>query len=137
MSYKVAVKSEFCYQYNCNSMARPIKASDQKRIYRLIVRLNASELKLIEDASKVSGMKPYAFARIKLLTGRFPKSLISAIDLKLYLELKKIGVNINQLTKLANMGKFHPVVKTALLRLVEQQDLIIKILLNDSEPKDR
>ena len=118
-------------------MARPIKASDQKRIYRLIVRLNASELKLIEDASKVSGMKPYAFARIKLLTGRFPKSLISAIDLKLYLELKKIGVNINQLTKLANMGKFHPVVKTALLRLMEQQDLIINILLNDSEPKDR
>ena len=118
-------------------MARPVKASDQKRIFRLIIRLNAAELKLIEDASKVSGVKPYAFARLKLLTGHFPKPLISAIDLKLYLELKKIGVNINQLTKWANMGKFHPATQTALLRLMEQQDLIINILLNDSEPKDR
>ncbi|UEG55334.1 MobC family plasmid mobilization relaxosome protein [Mucilaginibacter daejeonensis] len=48
-----------------------------------------------------------------------------------YRELKKIGVNLNQLTKRANAGILPPGLILALEHLGAQQQLIIQILLND------
>jgi len=46
-------------------------------------------------------------------------------------DLKKIGVGLNLLTRIANSGRFPAGVKELLLKLTEQQELIIKILLSD------
>ena len=118
-------------------MARPRKITDQKKTFRLIVRLNAEERKLVEYAAKNAGLRPYSFARVKILDGRVPKPVLSEIDLGVYLELKKIGVNINQLARVANSGRFPVGITAVFARLIEQQQTIINLLLNDSRSEDR
>jgi Bacterial mobilisation protein (MobC) len=118
-------------------MARPRKTDDAKRSYRLIIRLNADERKTIEAAANTKGLKIYAYARLKLLDGRVQKTIVAQIDHLVYLELKKIGVNLNQLTRIANSGRLPAGIRDLLLKLSEQKQLIIKILLRDRDSEDR
>jgi hypothetical protein len=37
--------------------------------------------------------------RLKLFKGKFPEPKTAKLDLHIFLELRKIGVNLNQLTK--------------------------------------
>jgi hypothetical protein len=118
-------------------MARPRKADNAKKTYRLIIRLNADERKTVETVAKIKGLKAYAYGRLKLLDGRVQKTIIAEIDHAVYLELKKIGVNLNQLTRIANSGRLPFGIRELLLKLAEQQQLIIKILLRDRDSEDR
>ena len=117
-------------------MARPKKEKEEKRIYRVVIRLNQQEHIKIEQAAKNSGVSSFKLIRDKLLKGRFPETKLSKIDLDTFLELKKIGVNLNQLTRLANGGilpnKLFPVVD----KLLKQQETIISILFYDCQPED-
>ena len=62
---------------------------------------------------------------------------MARIDIQTYFELKKIGVNINQLAKQANTNRFPYGIERQLQQLLAQQDNILKLLLNDSESEDR
>jgi hypothetical protein len=118
-------------------MARPKIVPEQKRIYRYVIRLNEKEQQKFLSAAEVSGVEVYKLLRAKLLTGRFPEAKIARIDLGLYLELKKIGVNVNQIAKQVNAGKLPFEIRKILLQLQEQQHLIIKVLLHDRDSEDR
>ena len=118
-------------------MARPQKTPNEKKAYRLIARLNADERKQVEFAAKSAGLKPYQFARVKILDGRFPKPLLSEIDLGVYVELKKIGVNINQLARVANSGRFPMDIQSLLSQLSEHLHMISKLLLIDRHSENR
>lgn len=118
-------------------MARPRKTDETKKTYRLIIRLNADERKSVETVAKSKGLKAYAYGRLKLLDCRVQKTVIAAIDHAVYLELKKIGVNLNQLTRIANSGRLPAGIKELLIKLAEQQELIVKILLRDRHSEDR
>ena len=118
-------------------MARPKVVLEEKRIYRYVLRLNEKEQQKFLAAAEVSGVEVYKLLRSKLLTGRFPEAKIARVDLGLYLELKKIGVNVNQIARQVNSGKLPFGINKILLLLQEQQHLIIKVLLHDRDPKDR
>ena len=118
-------------------MARPRKDDFAKKTYRLIIRLNADERKSIETVAKSKGLKAYAYGRLRLLDGRVQKTVLAEIDQAVYLELKKIGVNLNQLTRVANSGRLPAGIRELLFRLADQQQIIIKILLRDRNPEDR
>lgn len=118
-------------------MARPRKIDGTKKIYRLVIRLNADERKTVESTAKSKGLKAYAYGRLKLLDCRVQKTIVAEIDHAVYLELKKIGVNLNQLTRVANSGRLPAGIKELLFKLHEQQQLIIKILLRDRDSEDR
>jgi hypothetical protein len=118
-------------------MARPKVVPEQKRIFRYVIRLNEKEQQKFMAAAEVSGVEVYKLLRVKLLTGRFPEAKIARVDLSLYLELKKIGVNVNQLAKQANSGRLPFEIRKILLQLQEQQHLIIKVLLHDRDSEDR
>ncbi len=118
-------------------MARPRIADNVKKTYRLIIRLNADERKTVEAVAKSKGLKAYAYGRLRLLDGRVQKTVLAEIDQAVYLELKKIGVNLNQLTRVANSGRLPVGIRELLIRLADQQQLIIKILLRDRNPEDR
>jgi hypothetical protein len=118
-------------------MARPKIVQELKRIYRYVIRLNEREQQKFLAAAEVSGVEVYKLLRTKLLTGRFPEAKIARIDLGLYLELKKIGVNVNQIAKQVNAGKLPFEIRKILLQLQEQQHLIIKVLLHDRDSEDR
>ncbi|GAA4329175.1 hypothetical protein GCM10023149_33670 [Mucilaginibacter gynuensis] len=118
-------------------MARPKILQDKKRVFKITIRLNVAERLQVQQSAKAAGMSNYLFAREKLLKGRVPEPKMARIDIDVYVELKKIGTNINQLAKHANSGRFPFGITSALRKLSEQQHFIIKLLLNDSQSKDR
>jgi len=52
-------------------------------------------------------------------------------------ELKRIGVNLNQMAKKANVNILPNGMKEQLTELHAQQKTIINLFLNDSQPEDR
>jgi lambda repressor-like predicted transcriptional regulator len=78
------------------------------------------------------------FAREKIFNGKLPEAKLARVDLQTYLELKKMGVNLNQLTRLANMGMGGRALANVLMQLIQQQEQIISLLLHyDSKPENR
>ena len=110
-------------------MARPRIEREEKRLFRIVVRLNEKEWLKIEKAAKECGIPAYLAIRKKLLTGHFPEAKTGKIDQGIYVELKKIGVNVNQLAWHANVGNLPPGLKPILTELNRQQEQIIKLLL--------
>jgi hypothetical protein len=119
-------------------MARPKKTATEKRSVAFTIKLTEDERNQLAKAGAVTGMSARIFARVKLMTGRFPQAIMPRVDLDTYLELKKIGVNLNQLTKRANAGFLPPGLIKVLEHLGQQQQAIIQLLMNhDSQSKDR
>ena len=118
-------------------MGRPQIELSKKRSKRFIFRLTEDELEKIVSYSKACGLPPGAVVREKLFKGRFPAPKIAITDLNTYLELKKIGVNINQLAKKANSGIVPIGLLPLLMKLLQQQDAIIYQLTHDSQSENR
>lgn len=103
-----------------------------------MMRLTPDEQKKLLMIADTCGRKPADVVRDKLFKGTFPEPKIAKIDQDAYFELKKISVNLNQLTRLANAGKINMGLLTILLQLMRQQEKIInRILYRDSHPKNR
>ncbi|HEY2581924.1 MAG TPA: plasmid mobilization relaxosome protein MobC [Mucilaginibacter sp.] len=118
-------------------MSRPKLSDAQRRAINFTVRLTEGELKKLEQLAELCGKPPGILMRDKVFKGKFPQPKMAKLDFDTYLELKKIGVNLNQLTRQVNSG----VVPTALLgfitRLLKQQETIIKLLTYDRKPENR
>jgi len=118
-------------------MGRPQLAKETKRSKRLIFRLTESELQQLLQLAEICGKSPSEFIRKKLFTGRFPQAKTAKLDLQTYTELKKIGVNINQLAWKVNSGFLPFSLMSMLNKLKEQQQLIIVKLTYDSHSENR
>ena len=118
-------------------MARPRLSADKKLSRRFIFRLTEDELKALRSVAAAAGLAPGIVIRRALFTGNYPKPKVARVDLQTYLELKKIGVNLNQLARKANTNRFPYGIGQQLQQLLAQQQTIIKLLLDDSEPEDR
>jgi len=110
-------------------MGKPPLAKEEKRSLNFTFRLTEEEQKKLLLLSKVSGQVPGVLIREKLFKGRFPEPKKAKLDLDTYLELKRIGVNINQLAKHANSGQIPTGIGIVLKQLAEQLDRMIKLLL--------
>ncbi|MCW9705220.1 plasmid mobilization protein [Fodinibius salsisoli] len=76
------------------------KESNHRRDYLLKIYLTKGEKARIKKMAKTVGIKYSAFGRSVLLDYEFPKDLL---DLrKIRYELNKIGVNLNQIARVAN-----------------------------------
>src|ERR1700710_2261713 len=113
-------------------MGRPKINGDRKRSEKITFRVTVKEQLQIEKAADLCGQATGNFIRYKLFKGRFPEPKISKVDLNTYLELKKIGVNVNQLAKQVNAGKVPIAILAILDKLMLYQEKIIRLLLNDS-----
>ena len=94
------------------------------------LRLSDEEFKKLETLKKESGLKSYSAVIRKLLDGNGSgqiRSKTEYLDLKkLVYEVNKIGVNINQLARLANEHMFLD--KNQRKMLLEMQERLIKML---------
>lgn len=117
-------------------MARPAVPAAQKRSINFTFRITQEELNKLALLAEICGQQPANLIREKLFSGRFPTPKIAKLDTETYLELKKIGVNLNQLTRQVNQGNFPPELLTTLNKLYHQQDIIIQILLHDSQSEN-
>jgi len=119
-------------------MGRPCVSKEAARSVNFTIRLTGEEQRAIENAAEDCGITASELVRQKVLKGKFPQPKLARVDLDTYLELKKIGVNINQLTRLANAGKIYSTLEYQLVRLWKQQQQVITLLVAyDSRTENR
>jgi len=118
-------------------MGRPQVATEEKRSVKITFRLTKEEKKKLEQSAEICGFATGIFIREKLFKGRFPEPKVAKVDVGIYLELKKIGVNINQIAKHVNSGMVPIGILAVLNKLMEQQQTIIRILIDDSRSGNR
>ena len=89
-------------------MARPKKKIQDLKAIRVNVRMTVSEYLTVSENAETLGITIPDFIRLKT-TGRvLPRKRISPEDRKLFIEMGRIGNNINQLTKKAHLGMDNP-----------------------------
>lgn len=117
-------------------MARPPLHEDNRRSINFTIRLTPAELRKLESVAELCGQAPGVLMRERFFKGRFPNPKMPKIDSSTYFELKKIGVNLNQLARKANSNMMPTGILSLIARLQQQQETIIKLLLDDSEPEN-
>lgn len=95
------------------------------------IRLTISENNKVNQYASASGISPANWIRKKVFSGKFPPVKLSPLDAALYNELKKIGVNLNQITHKINQGVFSRDYLVRQLELLSILNRILNALIND------
>lgn len=88
-------------------MARPKKQSDERRTERFNLRFTQAEKSFVETQATKAGIGTHEYLRRRSLGHRITLPPAKT-DASLLMELNRIGVNLNQLTKQSNAGKVLP-----------------------------
>ena len=80
-------------------MARPKKAPDAKRDLRVAFRLSAPDAEALGARAKAAGLPVSAYARTMALGGTVRIVRSAEPDFALLDQLRRIGVNLNQLAR--------------------------------------
>lgn len=110
-------------------MARPAKEKNEKRSIRLTFRMNKQEQQHLQKLSDYANLPASEVIRETVFKKRLLQPRVSVIDQQTYVELKRIGNNVNQIAKYLNSGvKADP--SAALAELSTKLDQLIKLLIN-------
>ena len=94
--------------------------------------MTEEEIEFLGKLSEYSGLAPAEVIRASVFKNRLPKAKVPILDKDTYLELKRIGNNINQIAKHYNSRITVPEHRLkAIDSLSDKLDSIIKALLND------
>ncbi len=118
-------------------MARPRKIDSELRVKQLKLHLTVEEKNKILHQAAASALHPSAWIRRKIFTGKFPSLKVSPIEVHLYQELKRIGVNLNQGTHKLNQGEFPAHYTELQLSLLKILNNIYKVLIDDRKAGER
>ena len=80
-------------------MARPKKAPEEKRDLRVAFRLSAPDAESLGARAKAAGLSVGAYARMMALQGKVQVVQRREPDFELLDQLRRIGVNLNQLAR--------------------------------------
>ena len=95
-------------------MARPKKQPAEKRTEALACRLTPSERLRIEQAAARAGLSPSEYIRRQALIGRVTVPEKRGFDHATFDQLRRMGVNLNQLTRLSHQtGRVDPEISQA------------------------
>lgn len=83
-------------------MARPTMDPTERRTAQLGLRLSPAEMAAIQERADKAGMTMTAFARSAALSRKLPSAPVSSVDFETRAELRRIGVNLNQIAKAMN-----------------------------------
>ena len=88
-------------------MGRPQLAADRRRTKRLGVRVSASEWRVIAARASRAGVRPTSFLRESALSSpeRSPSTAVDVATVEERRELRRIGVNLNQVARHLNAGR--------------------------------
>jgi hypothetical protein len=89
-------------------MPRPKKDTDERRSEALAFRLTPAERLRVEHAAIEAGLSASEYAREQTLKGRIVMEQRIALDPAVFDQLRRIGVNLNQLARVANQSKQAP-----------------------------
>lgn len=86
-------------------MGRPKASEEKKRVVQVNIRLTTNENDLLNNYAAASGISPANWIRYKIFVGQNPPVKTSPLNASMYQELKKIGVNLNQIAHKVNQGE--------------------------------
>lgn len=89
-------------------MPRPRKDTDDRRSESLAFRLTPAERLRVEHAAIAAGLSASEYARELTLKGRVVIQQRLALDPAAFDQLRRIGVNLNQLARVANQTRQPP-----------------------------
>lgn len=112
-------------------MARPKVNEQEKRIIQVNIRLTVDEDKRLNEYAASSGITPANWIRQTIFTGKVPPAKLSSLDTAIYYELKKIGVNVNQVVHKINQGEIPQEYLERLLEIVMLLEKNLKQLFHD------
>ena len=118
-------------------MGRPKMEREKKLSRRFIFRLTEEEMNRLNKAAEDCGKAAGTLVRLKLFRGKFPEPKTARVDLHTFMELKKMGVNLNQLTKKVYSGVLASGLLAVLVKLRQQQETLIQQLIHDSQSENR
>jgi Mobilization protein NikA len=113
-------------------MARPPKPPDERRSEALAMRLTPSERIRVEHGAHAAGLNASEYARALVLAGRVIVRQSRVLDHAVFDELRRIGVNLNQLTRLAHQLQQIP---AGLAELCARLERILARELEDLPPE--
>ena len=111
-------------------MARPRVKDIDKRTVQVNIRLTESEDAKANAYAQASGMTQANWIRYVAFNGKFPPVKLSTIDAAVYRELRKIGVNLNQITHKINQGNF----SEEYIKCHQELEQLLQRLLNALNP---
>lgn len=96
-------------------MARPKKPTEERRTHVVSFRLTGAEMARLEKEAAAAGTVPNECARLKTTGGRAPGARRKAreggrgleVSFELRQELRRVGVNMNQIARRLNMTGEH------------------------------
>lgn len=115
-------------------MGRPKKQPAERRTISLSCRLTEAERLIIEQAAIGAGLSASDYVRRQLLTGKVIVRENRSLDHATFDQLRRIGVNLNQLTRIANRTGNIPYEIAKVAAAIEQ--LIVRELAPDSAPAE-
>jgi hypothetical protein len=83
-------------------MARPKADPTDRRDIRVNLRMSAVEYAAAQERADRSGLPVASFARAAILSRKLPAAAGPAVDFETKHELRRIGVNLNQIAKALN-----------------------------------
>jgi Mobilization protein NikA len=89
-------------------MPRPRKSATDRRSETLAIRLTPAERIGAEQAALKAGLTASEYARTLVLAGRVVVRQNRTLGHAVFDELRRIGVNLNQLTRLAHQRQLFP-----------------------------
>ncbi|WP_339879733.1 plasmid mobilization relaxosome protein MobC [uncultured Algoriphagus sp.] len=113
-------------------MARPKLPKKEKKSIKFSFKMDEGEFEQLAKLCEYSDLSASEVIRSCVFKNRLPKARIPILEKQTYIELRKIGTNINQIAKHYNSNK--PVSSdklTAFQALQEKLNLLIKLLVND------
>jgi hypothetical protein len=111
-------------------MGRPKADEEKKRVVQVNIRLTTRENEDLNNYAAASGISPAHWIRHKIFVGQNPPIKTSPLNAAIYQELRKIGVNLNQIAHKVNQGKSLTGFSEAHSALIELLNKVCKALVS-------
>ena len=117
-------------------MARPKSDPTNRRTAQLNLRLSPVELAALQSKAEAAGTNLTAFTRAAALSRKLPAAPVSSVDFETRQELRRIGVNLNQIAKAMNARS--EALPASLVAACEKLDALFdRIMADGAESRER
>lgn len=118
-------------------MGRPKKDIRSIKPIQINIRVGVDDYLIVSENASTLGLGITEYVRRKITGKAMPRTKVAPENRKLFVELSRIGNNINQLTKKAHLGMHTPkILQAELLELKETINLLKSNIVNHDSKTD-
>ncbi|WP_318311584.1 MULTISPECIES: plasmid mobilization protein [Flagellimonas] len=115
-------------------MARPKKDISKQRTIVIAFRVSQNEYVIITNNAETIGLSVAEYIRRKCTGKSLPKKRVDPLDRKLFIELSRVGNNLNQLVRVSNSGIRDPF---SIHKQLEEVKMLLQQLKSNISNDDR